>query len=186
MPVMKVNTEDIHRKLFTVFVTHGYDGSSMEMLSEATGLKKASLYHRFPGGKKEMAEAVLRFCKSSLDSNITEVVENKAMPLNSRLRKVTAYLNRLYSEGYCNCILRMLSTGSEAASLKKGLTECMDVLINGFTVIASENGFTKAQAKSKGKQAVLEIQGALILTGITSDKNIFKNTISGIPGMLSK
>eukprot|EP01034_Spumella_vulgaris_P003226 gene3226-4166_t len=48
MPVTKVFPEDVDRKLTEVFTRFGYDGASMELLSQATGLKKASLYHRFP------------------------------------------------------------------------------------------------------------------------------------------
>ncbi|MEM8810542.1 MAG: TetR/AcrR family transcriptional regulator, partial [Cyanobacteria bacterium P01_G01_bin.38] len=36
-------------KLTPVFRRYGYEGASLSMLSKATGLGKASLYHHFPG-----------------------------------------------------------------------------------------------------------------------------------------
>jgi hypothetical protein len=41
-------------------VSFGYrEGASLSLISEATGLGKGCLYHFFPGGKEEMADAVL-------------------------------------------------------------------------------------------------------------------------------
>ena len=45
--------------LAEVFRGHGYEGASLAIISNATGLGKGSLYHFFPGGKAEMVSAVL-------------------------------------------------------------------------------------------------------------------------------
>ncbi|WP_164094666.1 TetR family transcriptional regulator, partial [Serratia marcescens] len=42
-----------------VFREHGYEGASLAVIGARTGLGKGSLYHAFPGGKEEMASAVL-------------------------------------------------------------------------------------------------------------------------------
>src|SRR5437762_12723369 len=42
-----------------VFRAHGYEGATLALITEATGLGKGSLYHFFPGGKAQMAAAVL-------------------------------------------------------------------------------------------------------------------------------
>lgn len=47
-------------RLFIVFRDHGYEGASLADLSRATKLGKSSLYHHFPRGKEQMAEAVDR------------------------------------------------------------------------------------------------------------------------------
>jgi AcrR family transcriptional regulator len=45
--------------LAEVFRTYGFEGASLARISEGTGLGKGSIYNFFPGGKDEMAEAVL-------------------------------------------------------------------------------------------------------------------------------
>ena len=45
--------------LANVFRTYGFDGASLAVITEHTGLGKGSLYNFFPRGKEEMAEAVL-------------------------------------------------------------------------------------------------------------------------------
>ena len=51
--------EQLLGALSEVFRAHGYEGATLAKVSEATGLQKSSLYHRFPGGKEQMAKAVL-------------------------------------------------------------------------------------------------------------------------------
>ncbi len=60
MPPSKVNENQLLDRLTGVFRLHGYEGASLSRIAKATGLQRASLYFRFPGGKEEMAEAVLR------------------------------------------------------------------------------------------------------------------------------
>ena len=49
MPITKVNEDELLDRLTDVFRTYGYEGASLSKISEATGLQRASLYHRFPG-----------------------------------------------------------------------------------------------------------------------------------------
>jgi len=59
MRPQKVIDSDILKGLTKVFRSKGYEGANLSELAQATNLKKASLYHRFPGGKQEMAVTVL-------------------------------------------------------------------------------------------------------------------------------
>ena len=51
--------QDVIPLLAEVFREHGYEGASLALISEATGLGKGSLYNFFPDGKEEMAACVL-------------------------------------------------------------------------------------------------------------------------------
>ncbi len=50
-----VSDSDLLERLGLLFRANGYDGSSLGDIAAATGLQKSSLYHRFPGGKQQMA-----------------------------------------------------------------------------------------------------------------------------------
>ena len=54
-----IDNDSLFEKISDAFRADGYEGASLSRLSEATGLKKASLYHRFPGGKEQMASEIL-------------------------------------------------------------------------------------------------------------------------------
>src|SRR5471030_2695256 len=51
--------DDVVPMLAEVFRLHGFEGASLARICEGTGLGKGSIYHFFPGGKEEMAAAVL-------------------------------------------------------------------------------------------------------------------------------
>ena len=47
-----MSKEQIIPQLIPIFRHYGYEGATVSRLSEATELKKASLYHHFQGGKE--------------------------------------------------------------------------------------------------------------------------------------
>ena len=59
MPAPLLSRDAVIDRLLGAFRRYGYDAASLGQLSQATGLGRSSLYHYFPGGKEEMARAVL-------------------------------------------------------------------------------------------------------------------------------
>ena len=55
----------IHR-----FRTYRFEGVSLKRLADATGLEKASLYYRYPGGKDAIAMAIARELMRWLQANV--------------------------------------------------------------------------------------------------------------------
>jgi AcrR family transcriptional regulator len=52
--------ETLLRAASRLFRLKGYDGTGLNEILQASGLPKGSLYHHFPGGKRELAEAATR------------------------------------------------------------------------------------------------------------------------------
>ena len=57
--IRKIEDDVLLDRLAETFKDVGYEGASLSVLSDATGLKKSSLYHRFPDGKAQMAQEVM-------------------------------------------------------------------------------------------------------------------------------
>ena len=75
---------DLLPQLAEVFRAHGYEGATLALISEATGLGKGSLYHFFPGGKAQMAAEVLAEIDGWFETNIfapLRKAEDPAAPL---------------------------------------------------------------------------------------------------------
>ena len=71
---------------------------------KATGLVKASLYHRFPGGKADMVNAIL----SEVDRQFAEYVVKPAFEEGEpqvRARKIARRLREFYRSGKQWCLL---------------------------------------------------------------------------------
>lgn len=180
----KVDQENIDQSLFSLFSEFGYDGASMELMSKATGLKKASLYHRFPKGKMEMAQHVLKIVEQGIQTNIVSILTDEKVKPTVRLKKAIQAIDQFYNGGANNCLLRTLTIGADAAEFKEGVTHCFALLTNAFTTIAVELGSTANEGEKKAKNIVMLIQGSLVLAGATRDKSYFKNCLSEIPAFI--
>lgn len=186
MRIQKVDPENVEQKLFETFSKLGYDGASMEILAQATGLKKASLYHRFPNGKKEMALHVLVFVEQWIRENIVLIATDQKLKALTRLRKIVASINDLYGGGANNCLLRSLSVGTDADAFKENIQRCFDLLVAGFAAISVDLGNSAAVAKEKARNINLLLQGSLLMSGASGDLSYFKNTLSKFPSLLGQ
>src|SRR5258705_1539165 len=61
---------DVLPQLAEVFRAHGYEGATLALISDATGLGKGSLYNFFPGGKEQMAIEV----RTSIDQWSVDII----------------------------------------------------------------------------------------------------------------
>jgi TetR/AcrR family transcriptional repressor of lmrAB and yxaGH operons len=185
MRTQKVDPENVDMKLFETFSELGYDGASMEVLAQATGLKKASLYHRFPDGKREMAQYALSIVEGWILQNIVSVSANKNLKPENRLKKVITAIDELYNGGANNCLLRTLTVGTDANAFKEKVSNCFNLLADAFIDIAIDMGLSPKAAKQQAKLITPLIQGSLVLAGATGDKSYFKNSLAQIPELLA-
>ncbi len=142
----------------------GFDGASMNDLSEATGLKKASLYHRFPGGKKEIAEAVLAYTGDWSEINIQQVLTDQSQPPLQRLQQAIANIRALYDDGQAICILRALTMDSSLPLFGNLIEERFQVWIDAFAQLGRGFGFTDEKAKKLALETLIRVQGSLVLS----------------------
>ncbi|KAA2242619.1 TetR/AcrR family transcriptional regulator [Chitinophaga agrisoli] len=185
MRAQKIESGDLDQKLFELFSQLGYDGASMELLAKATGLKKASLYHRFPLGKKQMALRMLEIVAAWIRQHIIAVAKDKDVKPEIRLKKTVAAINKLYNGGANNCLLRTLSVGTDAEDFKGSISNCFHLVTEGFTIIARDLGASPEKARQKAKQVNLLIQGSLVVAGATGETGYFKQSLSKIPSLLA-
>ena len=74
LPVPLLSRDQVIDRLFVVFRDHAYDGATLSLISQATGLGKSSLYHYFPGGKDDMVRAVFDRIETWLNKQV-EIVD---------------------------------------------------------------------------------------------------------------
>jgi TetR/AcrR family transcriptional repressor of nem operon len=55
--------EDILNKVFELFWRHGFDGTSLQMLEQATGLRRSSIYHSFSSKHALFRKALTQYIK---------------------------------------------------------------------------------------------------------------------------
>jgi len=179
MPPALASRDEIIDRLFNVFRDRGFDGASLADLSRATGLGKSSLYHYFPQGKEQMAEAVLGRAEALIDRAILGVAQGPE-PLKLRLRKIVATLEQIYAGGRTPCVLGQLATSGIGTVARHSLRQSFEHWIDGIAKLAAEAGMPPARSRNFGEDWVARLQGALILQAATANTEPFKRALKAL------
>ncbi|KPM33653.1 TetR family transcriptional regulator [Croceitalea dokdonensis DOKDO 023] len=166
-----------------IFNKHGYIGTSMSHLTEATGLTKGAIYGNFEN-KEALALAAFEYNKNLLLAKIDEVLSVDG----SAMAKIEALL--LFYKQYDVFTLNLggcpiLNTGVDAhhnnpllsAAVKETAKE-----IEGKIALVLENGAKAAEIKLPvpplqfAKQLYTILQGAVAMGTMTRDRKYLMNT----------
>ncbi len=180
----KIDDTELLDRISDVFRRYGYEGTSLSRLTEATGLQRASLYHRFPGGKEEMAEAALTGVDASFVEDILAPLSESGEP-TGRVRQTAKRLMAFYDEGKKACLLDTMSLGDKGDPPRAHVRASFEAWIAAMTKIAREAGFTPAMAKRRAEEALVQIQGALVFSRASGDRKPFERAIAALPDLLT-
>lgn len=171
--------------LLRLFRQYGYDGATLAKISEATGLGKASLYHHFPGGKDEMVETVLDYLDHWLDQNIIQMLNGPGDPV-ARLEQMCDHLGDVYEGGKQPCLSAILLLGSARDVFHDRVKAIYRLWIDAIAAVLSESGMDEKLAQQRGEDAIIAIQGALILAQGLNDPAPFQRMMQQLPAKLKQ
>jgi TetR/AcrR family transcriptional repressor of lmrAB and yxaGH operons len=184
MPAALIPKEQVVARLFVVFRDHGYEGASLAELSRATGLGKSSLYHYFPGGKEDMARAVLDFVDGWFAQNVFAPLSGKGSP-RERLQRMLDAMERLYGGGREPCLLGSLATaGASRALFDKRLRAAFGAWVDAIERVAIEGGVPKRIARARAEDVIVTLEGALVLAAGLDDPAPFRRALRRVPAAL--
>ncbi len=158
--------DDALDRLLATFRERGYDGSSLADLSLATGLGKSSLYYHFPGGKAEMAHAVLERLARVLDATVLEALRGPADPA-ARLDSGLAAIAAFYEDGRAACLLERLCASADRGRFAGPLAGMFAGWIGALADVAEAAGVCAPDARDRAEDAVARIEGALVVAAGT-------------------
>ncbi len=175
-----IEDDDLICKLTDVFRNVGYDGASLAVLADATGLKKASLYHRFPGGKEQMAEEVFKAAEAWLGDNVLAPLTGDAPPAE-RLQAMIDRLNAFYGGGKQACLLNTLASahirdGPFARRIRRAFKIWIDAIAEALT----DAGLDEDTARARAQRAVMMIQGSLVLSRGMGTTKPFRDALAAL------
>jgi AcrR family transcriptional regulator len=180
MRPQKISDEQLTVKMLEVLRSRGFDGSSLNDLAEVGGLKKASLYHRYPGGKEKLVHSVLDHYNSQMHHDVLEVLTSKKKKSKKKLATALKNISNVYQNGSSNCLYRALSMESGLALYGPEISDQLKQWLDAFQSIGKELGFKKKKAKKLAMKVLIKIQGALILSKIFNDDQPFQDAIEEI------
>jgi AcrR family transcriptional regulator len=184
MPASKVSDEVLLEKIAEVFRLYGYEGASLRLLSESTGLERASLYHRFPGGKEEMAAAIVARTGQWFEQHVFLPLRGPDKPAD-KVRRVAASLRDFYRRGTIWCVLDAMTLGGGTESIRAQIRTAYAAWLDAFTRVSREAGLPAPTAHSRAQQALIEIEGSLVVARVTGDSRPFSRVVHRLPGLLT-
>jgi len=168
--------EDILAALAEVFRAHGYEGATLALITEATGLGKGSLYNFFPGGKEQMANEVLGSIDRWFNDRIYTPLRNASDPAKG-IADMYAATSDYFRSGQRVCLVGVVALGASRDLFGEKVKVYFAGWVDALAAALRRLGGGKAEARRKAEQAVLEIQGALVLARAFDDPKVFSRAL---------
>ncbi|NKB82075.1 MAG: TetR family transcriptional regulator [Nitrospirales bacterium] len=171
-----LDRDDVIPQLAEVFREHGFEGTTLTIISKKTGLGKGSLYHFFPGGKEEMAEAVLTHIDQWFQNQIFDPLTNAESPidgLTEMLNNVATY----FESGQRVCIVGMFALGETRDRFRVQIQAFFDDWRNVLVKTLRRAGLSKRCADDLAIEILVAIQGGLVLTRAADNRAVFNRTL---------
>lgn len=180
----KITDHELTGALTGVFRRYGYDGATLTRISEATGLQRASLYHRFPGGKEEMARFVLERADQLFAGELLAPLGEPGEP-EERVEEMARRLSGFYDGGRQSCLLDTLSLGDADGVLRPGIHDSINAWVSAMAAVALESGLNRDDAQERAEEALVRIQGSLVVARTTGDRGCVDRVFNSLPALLT-
>src|SRR5476649_1685985 len=155
--------DDVVPMLAEVFRLHGFDGASLARICEGTGLGKGSIYHFFPGGKEEMADAVLAEIGAWFRDQVYAPLR-EADDVQKGLDDMFRVVGRYFESGRKVCLVGVFALGGER--------DRFGVAIKQYFI-----DWVAALAAALAQDVVGGIQGALVMARACDKPALFAQAL---------
>jgi TetR/AcrR family transcriptional repressor of lmrAB and yxaGH operons len=184
MGLQKFSEDKVLSTLTGLFRDHGYDGTSLSLIMKATGLVKASLYHRFRGGKEEVAATVMDRVAGEFASDLLAPLNEPGDPAE-RLWETGERLRKFYGSGKKACLLDTLTLNRESPAVQARAKAALEFWIDSFARFAVDScGLPRILAMECAQDAVSALEGGLVIARVAGNRAPFMRAIESLPERL--
>ncbi|MHB0772016.1 TetR/AcrR family transcriptional regulator [Bradyrhizobium sp. 5.13L] len=177
MARMVAERSDAIAPLAEVFREHGYEGASLALIGKATGLGKGSLYHFFPNGKEEMVRAVLDEISQWFEDAIYSPLRNES-DVNGAIGAMLDSTDRYFRSGRRVCLVGALAVANTRDLFAQAIRGYFVAWVEALHSALIRQGRNVDQSRILAEEAVLAIQGAIVLSRAMDDPAVFQRAIA--------
>lgn len=163
--------------LAEVFRTHGYDGTTLALMTQATGLGKGSLYHAFPGGKKEMAEAVLSHISEWFERQVFDPLRADDPDPVGAITQMFDAIDSYFHSGGRVCLVGIFALSDTRDLFADAIAMYFKSWISALAQALVRAGHGTETAVALAEDIVSSIQGALVLARSNHESAIFTRAL---------
>lgn len=184
MARMVAERSDAVASLAEVFREHGYEGASLALIGKATGLGKGSLYHFFPNGKEEMVQAVLVEIEQWFENSVYSPLRDG----DDADAAITAMLDetaKYFRSGRRVCLVGALAVTNTRDLFAQAIRGYFVAWVDALQAALVRQGRDAERARILSEDAVLSIQGAIVLSRALDDPAVFQRAIDQLNARLA-
>lgn len=179
-----ISDEQLLERALELFRAYGFEGVSLSRLSEAIGLEKASLYYRYPGGKDQIVLAAVARVAQWFGEHVFALLKTDDSP-RRRVALVAEQLRVFYRDGTKPCVSDVLSISGGNEELAATLKIALQAWLKAFGEIARESGLSSSVSRLRAEEAIVRIEGSLVLARVLGDTKPFQRVLKLLPGLLT-
>ena len=168
---------DVIPVLAELFREYGFDAASLSLIGQRTGLGKGSLYHFFPGGKEEMANAVLDEIDGWFETQIFKPLRENPDPVAAIGDMLTATETYFWS-GRRVCLVGAMALAETRSLFRERINRYFAHWTEALAGALHRTGRDEAQARTDAEEMLAQIQGGLVLARALDDPAIFARLIA--------
>lgn len=174
---------DLLPPLAELFREYGFEAASLALIGERTGLGKGSLYHFFPGGKEEMANAVLDEIDGWFEREVFRPLREEQDPRRA-VGEMLASVDAYFRSGRRVCLVGALALAETrnrfAERIKTYFADWHEALASAL----QRAGHSPPEAVALSEEVLALIQGGLVLARALDDSTVFQRLLSGLHARL--
>jgi TetR/AcrR family transcriptional regulator, lmrAB and yxaGH operons repressor len=176
---------DLLPAMAEVFREHGFEGASIALISERTGLGKGSLYHFFPGGKEEMAAAVLSEIEAWFTTHIFAPLQWDADPSSAIDRMFRAVIE-YFDSGRRVCLVGAFALAATRDRFAKQVRSYFRMWKEALAAALVRIGRDKRAADELAEEVLVVTQGALVLARAFDDREVFVRSVARLQKVIGR
>lgn len=168
---------DVLAALGEVFREHGFEGASLSVIERRTGLGKGSLYHFFPGGKEEMAAAVLENIGAWFETQVYAPLRDRSDP-RAAIADMFVSVSDYFRSGGRVCLVGVFALGDVRDRYAERINGYFEAWRTALADALTRLGHDAPTAMALSEDTLAAIQGALVL-GRALDQGAFQRVVDG-------
>ena len=175
-----LSEDELLDRLTHSFRRTGYDGASLSSLAADAGLNKSALYHHFPDGKESMACAVIDHVLGGFARAVDRAGPSAGARIDALLDAVADYFGRTDLA----CLLGNIALSEPDAGLLAAVRHGFTTWLTALTDLQMRLGRPRAEAARRAEDAVVRLEGALILARALGDRTVIERQLAALGPLL--
>jgi TetR/AcrR family transcriptional repressor of lmrAB and yxaGH operons len=177
----------IIRAAATLFRRNGFSGTGLNEIVAVSGAPKGSLYHYFPNGKDQIAEAAVRFAGALVTATFEKLYQ--ANPSASALvrsygKLLAGWMTQSEFRDGCPIATTLLEAAPSSAAVTAAGCEIFEGWSGVIRRALARDGFGKTEARKLSALTIAGFEGALILARVQRSDRAILDVADALAGAL--